>query len=76
MDLGIKTLVVTSNGEEYENPKELSKYEKRIKRLQRKLTRSEKGSKNCEKVKLRIAKIYSKIKNARNHYRNRKPTSE
>ena len=67
IDLGIKALVVTSNGEEYENPKVLSKYEKRIKRLQRKLSRCEKGSKNREKVKLRIARVYSKVKNARKH---------
>ena len=67
IDLGIKALVVTSNGEEFDNPKVLSKYEKRIKRLQRKLSRCEKGSKNREKVKLRIARIYSKVKNARKH---------
>ena len=54
IDLGIKALVVTSNGEEFDNPKVLSKYEKRIKRLQRKLSRCEKGSKNREKVKFRI----------------------
>ena len=67
IDLGIKTLVVTSNGEEFANPKELSKKEKRIKRLQRKQARQIKGSKNREKTKKKIAILYSKIKNTRKH---------
>lgn len=39
IDLGIKDLVITSDGEKYSNPKEINRYEKRIKRLQRKLSR-------------------------------------
>ncbi len=67
IDLGIKNLVVSSNGEEFDNPKCLSKYEKRLKRLQRKLARCEKNSKNREKVKLKISRVHSKIKNTRKH---------
>lgn len=67
IDLGIHSLVVTSNGEEYENPKILTTYEKRIKRLQRKLARQEKGSVNREKTKKKVAILYSKIKNTRKH---------
>ena len=67
IDLGIKNLVVTSSGEKYKNPKEITKYEKRIKRLQRKLSREIKGSKNYQKTKIRIARLYSKLKNARKH---------
>lgn len=46
IDLGVKDIVVTSNGEKYKNPKELDKREKRLKRLQRKLSRQIKGSNN------------------------------
>ena len=67
IDLGIKDLVVTSDGEKYNNPKELLKREKRLKRLQRKLARQIKGSNNYYKTKERIARIYSKIKNSRKH---------
>ena len=67
IDLGIKDLVITSDGEKYSNPKEIIKYEKRIKRLQRKLSRQEKGSNNYKKTKIAIAKVYSKVKNSRNH---------
>ena len=49
IDLGIKDLVVTSNGEKYENKKEVLKYEKRIKRMQRKLSRQIKKIKNSRK---------------------------
>ena len=67
IDLGVKDLVVTSSGEKYKNPKEIEKYEKRIKRIQRKLARQVKGSKNYQKTKVRIAKLYAKLKNARKH---------
>ena len=67
IDLGIKDLVVTSDGEKYSNPKEIEKREKRIKRLQRKLSRQVKGSKNYYKTKEKIARVHSKIKNSRKH---------
>lgn len=65
IDLGIHSLMVTSEGKVYDNPKELSKYESKIKRLQRKLARQEKGSRNREKTKEKLSRIYSKIRNAR-----------
>jgi putative transposase len=65
IDLGIKNLVITSNGEKYANPKEIYKYEKTLKRLQRKLSRQIKGSNNYLKTKTRIARLYAKIKNSR-----------
>ena len=67
IDLGVKDLIVTSSGEKYKNPKEIQKFEKRIKRLQRKLSRQAKSSKNYNKTKIKIAKQYSKLKNSRKH---------
>ena len=67
IDLGIKDLVVTSNGEKYSNPKELQKREKQLKRLQRKLSRQIKGSNNYQKTRIKIARVHSKIKNSRKH---------
>ena len=67
IDLGIKDLIVTSNGEKYENPKEIIKYEKRIKRLQRKLSRQIKNSNNYEKTKVKLSVLYTKLKNSRKH---------
>ena len=70
IDLGIKDLVVTSDGIKYGNDKVLMKYEKRLKRLQRKLSRQVKGSKNYLKTKEKIARLHAKIKNYRKHYLN------
>ena len=70
IDLGIKDLVITSDGVKYSNDKILMKYEKRLKRLQRELSRREKGSKNYLKTKEKIARVHAKIKNYRKHYLN------
>ena len=70
IDLGIKDLVVTSDGIKYGNEKVLTKYEKRLKRLQRKLSRQVKGSKNYLKTKEKIARLNAKIKTYRKHYLN------
>ena len=70
IDLGIKDLVVTSDGIKYSNEKVLMKYEKRLQRLQRKLSRQVKGSKNYLKTKEKIARLHAKIKNYRKHYLN------
>ena len=67
IDLGVKDLVVCSDGKKYSNPKELLKREKRLKRLQKKLSRQIKGSKNYNKTKLKIARVHFKIKNSRKH---------
>ena len=67
LDLGIKDLVVTSDGEKFSNQREITKYEKRLKRLQRKLSRKVRNSNNYYKMKERIARLYSKIKNSRKH---------
>ena len=44
--MGIKDLVITSDGIKYSNEKVLMKYEKILKRLQRKLSRQVKEIKN------------------------------
>ena len=68
IDLGVKDLITTSDGEKYDNEKYIIKYEKRLKELQRKLSRQEKGSKNYYKTKKKIAILHAKIKNARKHH--------
>ena len=67
LDLGIKDLVVTSDGEKYDNKKTLLKHEKRIKKIQRKLSKKIKGSNNYYKIKQKLARLYSKIKNTRKY---------
>ena len=68
IDLGIKDFAVTSDGEIFENPKWLRKSEQRVKFLQRSLSRKKKGSKNREKVRLKLAKAYEKLVNQRQDF--------
>ena len=65
LDLGIKDFIVTSNGEKIKNEVKIN--EKRLKGLQKRLSRCKPGSKNRYKVKLKIQKLYLKIRNARKH---------
>ena len=65
IDLGIKDLIVTSFNEKIENNIKLNT--KRMVGLQRGLARCKKGSKNRYKMKLKIQRLYQKIRNARKH---------
>lgn len=53
IDLGIKDLLITSDGEKFDNPKTLYKYEKQLAKLQRQLAHKQNGSNNyCKQRKL------------------------
>ena len=65
LDLGIKNFIVTSNGEKLKNEVKIN--ENRLKGLQKWLSRCKPGSKNRYKVKLKIQRLYLKIRNARKH---------
>ncbi|MGM0502918.1 MAG: RNA-guided endonuclease TnpB family protein, partial [Bacillota bacterium] len=68
IDLGIKDFVITSNSEKVENPRHLSKYEDKLAKLQRRLSRKEEGSNNWHKLKRKIAKVHEKITNVRTDF--------
>ena len=65
IDLGIKDLVITSNGDKYKNHKFTQKYAKKLKQAQQHLSRKTKGSKRFEKQRLKVALIHEKIANCR-----------
>lgn len=65
IDLGIKDLVIDSNGIKYENPKYLNKVEKKIKHLQRLYSKKTKDSKNQEKARIKLAAAHEKLSNKR-----------
>ena len=65
IDVGIKTLATTSDGEKLENPRPLVKREQRLKRLQRRLSRKARGSNNRRKARLKVARLHAKISDAR-----------
>lgn len=68
LDLGIKTFIVDSQGNKYENIKIFHKYEKQIKKLQRQLSKKESKSNNFQKCRIKLARKYEKITNIKKHY--------
>ncbi len=68
IDLGIKDVIVTSKGFGSGNPKYLRKYEARLKTLQRRLARKQKGSNNRHKARLKVAKLHAKIADCRQDF--------
>ena len=68
LDLGIKDLCITSNGEKYKNPKTMKRYEKKLAKLQRQLAYKEKGSRNYDKQRRKIALCHEKMTNTRKDY--------
>ena len=65
IDLGVKDLLITSNGDKFENPKTIYKFEKKLAKEQRKLAKKKKGSNNRNKQRIKVAKINEKITNIR-----------
>lgn len=68
IDLGIKKFAITSDGEMVENPKYIRKSEKRLKKLQKDLSRCQKVSNNREKCRIKVTKQHEKIANQRKDF--------
>ena len=65
IDLGIKDLLITSDGGKFENPKTLYKYEKKLAKEQRKLAKKKIGSNNRNKQRIKVARLNERITNIR-----------
>lgn len=71
IDLGLDSFITTSDGQKIEPQKYYRKLEKRLKRLQRKMSRKPKGSKNREKSRIELAKQSEKVSNKRNDFQHK-----
>lgn len=71
VDVGIKTLITTSDGEKYENPKWLRRSQQKLRRLQKALSRKQKGSHNYSKARLALAKQHERVANQRNDWQHK-----
>jgi len=67
IDLGVKTLATCSDGTTFENPAALYRYERRMRKLSKELSRRQQGSANWHKTKAKIRKLHAKIANIRKH---------
>ena len=68
VDLGVKDFAVTSDGEVFENIHPFKSTERRIRKLNKDLSRKRKGSSNREKVRRRLAKAHERITARREAY--------
>ena len=65
IDLGIKEFATTSDNEIINNPKFYRKYEEKLIKAQKKLSKRKKGSNNRNKQRLKVNKWHKKIANCR-----------
>jgi putative transposase len=65
VDVGIKSLGVTSDGEIFDNPKALTKLQKVLRIRQKAVSRKQKGSQNRRKAVHRLAVLHARIANIR-----------
>ena len=68
IDLGIKTFIVDSKGNEYENIKIKRNNEKKLAKLHREFSKKEKGGKNRNKARIKLARFYEKLTNKKQQY--------
>ena len=68
LDVGITSLIATSNGDKIANPKHFKQLRKKLKRAQKALSRKQKGSNNRHKARLKVAKVHAAITDARKDF--------
>ena len=68
IDLGLTHFATLSDGEKIPAPNAFRKHEKKLAKLQRKLAKKKKGSKNRTKARLKVAKLHAKIADIRKDF--------
>jgi putative transposase len=68
IDLGLKHFAVLSDGRKITSPRFLRRAEKKFRRRQRDLCRKEKGSRNREKARLKVATAHARVADARRDF--------
>ena len=74
LDLGLKSMVITSDGHTYGNPKFFAQDEKKLAKAQRRHAKKKKGSKNRNKARIKVARIHKKIADRRRDYQHQLST--
>ena len=74
LDLGLKSMVVLSTGEQVGNPQFFRKDEKKLAKASRRLAKKKKGGKNRAKARLKVARIHARIADRRRDYQQKLST--
>ena len=75
VDVGLKDIVVTSEGVASGNPRHTAKHAARLEKYQRRLARKQQGSSNRRKAKLKIARVHAKIADCRKDFTHKLTTA-
>ncbi len=74
LDLGLKSMVITSDGHSSGNPKFFAQDAKKLAKAQRRHAKKQKGSQNRRKAQLKVARIHAKIADRRRDYQHKLST--
>ena len=68
LDVGITSLIATSDGTKIANPKHFKHLRKKLKRVQKALSHKTKGSNNRHKARIEVARVHAQITDARKDF--------
>ncbi|MGW9677282.1 RNA-guided endonuclease InsQ/TnpB family protein [Streptomyces koyangensis] len=68
IDLGLTHFAVLSDDSKIDSPRFLRRAEKKLKKAQRELCRKQKGSKNRDKARLKVARAHAEVADARREF--------
>ncbi|MET7505726.1 RNA-guided endonuclease TnpB family protein [Streptomyces albidoflavus] len=68
IDLGLSHFAILSDGTKIDSPRFLRRAEKKLKKAQRDLSRKEKGSRNRNKARSKVARAYARVADARREF--------
>ena len=74
LDLGIKNYYTDHNGNKQENPALLEQKLKKLRRVSRRFSKTQKGSKNHEKMRRKLARVHEQVADARNDFQHKLST--
>jgi putative transposase len=68
LDVGVSSLLTTSEGEKVANPRHFNRLHKKLRQVQKELSRKQKGSNNRSKARFKVAQIQGKIVDSRKDF--------
>ncbi|WP_318216560.1 RNA-guided endonuclease TnpB family protein [Streptomyces sp. SCL15-6] len=74
IDLGLSTFAVLSDGRKIDSPRFLRRAEKKLKGLQRELSRKQNGSSNRAKARIKVARQHAKVADRRRDWQHKAST--
>jgi len=74
IDLGLTNFAITSDGDKFDAPKPTKNNEKKLAKLQRRLSKKKMGSANKAKARLKVAKLHNKISDTRKDFNHKLST--